>query len=141
MPAAVLYYHTFLGTVLSDEKCFPYFVHWVFLIYYLCEKYYKPITVQYYTNCVSWVPRLTLLTDKQVGFMNTLSERNSFICRGLTYIVTKRSLYLTLDQLTLNPHHFFSQYLRVTLWQLGGSCQYSKYSVRCVPQNGSYKSH
>ena len=30
--------------------------------YYLCEKYYTPITVQYYiADCVSWVPRLTLL--------------------------------------------------------------------------------
>ena len=29
---------------------------------YLCEKYYKLITVQYYVaNCVSLVPRLTLL--------------------------------------------------------------------------------
>ena len=26
-------------------------------------KYYKPITVQYYiANCVSWVPRLTVLS-------------------------------------------------------------------------------
>ena len=34
----------------------------VFLMHYLCEKYYKPITVQYYVaSCVSWVPRLTLL--------------------------------------------------------------------------------
>ena len=31
-------------------------------MYYLCEKYDKPITVQYYIlNCDSWVPRLTLL--------------------------------------------------------------------------------
>ena len=31
-------------------------------MYYLYEKYYKPITVQYYiANCVSWVPKLTLL--------------------------------------------------------------------------------
>ena len=31
-------------------------------MYYLCEKYYKPITVQYYiANCVRWIPRLTLL--------------------------------------------------------------------------------
>ena len=31
-------------------------------MYYLCEKYYKPIAVQYYiANCVSWVPRLTLV--------------------------------------------------------------------------------
>ena len=28
----------------------------------ICEKYYKPITVQYYiANCVNWAPRLTLL--------------------------------------------------------------------------------
>ena len=32
------------------------------LMYYLCEKYYKPIIVQYYiAYCVSWVPKLTLL--------------------------------------------------------------------------------
>ena len=31
-------------------------------MYYLCEKYYKPIRVQYYiADCVSWVLRLTLL--------------------------------------------------------------------------------
>ena len=31
-------------------------------MYYLCENYYKPITVQYYVaDCVSCVPRLTLL--------------------------------------------------------------------------------
>ena len=40
---------------------FSLFFVFVFM-YYLCEKYYKPITVQYYiANCVSWVPRLTLL--------------------------------------------------------------------------------
>ena len=34
----------------------------VFLMYHLCEKYYKPIIVQCYpANCVSWVDRLTLL--------------------------------------------------------------------------------
>ena len=39
-------------------------------MYYLCEKYYKPITVQYYiVNCVSWVPRLTLL-DLQMHSQN-----------------------------------------------------------------------
>ena len=33
-----------------------------FLCDYLCEKYYKPVTVQYCTdNCVNWVPKLTLL--------------------------------------------------------------------------------
>ena len=34
----------------------------LFFTYYLREKYYKPIPVQYYrADCVSWVPRLTLL--------------------------------------------------------------------------------
>ena len=34
----------------------------LFSMYYLHAKYYKPITVQYYTaHCVSWIPRLTLL--------------------------------------------------------------------------------
>ena len=47
----------------------------------LCEKYYRPITVQYYiANCVSWVPRLTLLdlqtnwTYEQIELMNAFSE-------------------------------------------------------------------
>ena len=43
-------------------------------------------TIQYYTNCVSWVPRLTLLTCKQSGFMNALLEWNSFILQG-TYCI------------------------------------------------------
>ena len=34
----------------------------LFVCIILCEKYYKPITVQYYiADCVSWVPRLTLV--------------------------------------------------------------------------------
>ena len=42
-------------------KCFIYFLH-LFFMYYLCEKYYKSVTVQsYVASCVSWVPRLTLL--------------------------------------------------------------------------------
>ena len=56
MPAVVLYYCTFQGTVLEDLKCF---LCVCFLTYYLCEKYYKPIIVQcYIAYCVSWVPRL-----------------------------------------------------------------------------------
>ena len=36
-----------------------------FCVYYLCEKYYKPITIRYYiADCVSWVRRLTLLDLK-----------------------------------------------------------------------------
>ena len=56
-------------------------------MYYLCEKYYKPLTVQYYiADCVSWVPRLTLL-DLQTRLMNTLLEQNSFLYRGLTVLL------------------------------------------------------
>ena len=38
----------------------------VFFMYYLCEKYYKPITVQYcIADCVIWVPWPTVgLTSK-----------------------------------------------------------------------------
>ena len=53
-------------------------------MYYLCEKYYKPIIVQcYIADCVSWVPRLTSL-DLQIGLNEHALKRNSFICRGLT---------------------------------------------------------
>ena len=53
----------FLSTALpgKSQKCFIFCVR-LFFMYYLCEKYYKPITVQYYVaDCVSWLPRLTLL--------------------------------------------------------------------------------
>ena len=34
----------------------------LFFMYYLREKYYKPVIVEYYiADCVSWAPRLTLL--------------------------------------------------------------------------------
>ena len=34
----------------------------LFFMHYLCEKYYKPIIVQYYlAGCVSCIPRLNLL--------------------------------------------------------------------------------
>ena len=57
-----------------------------FFMYYFCEKYYKPITVQYYiADCVSWVSRLTLL-DLQIGLIKVLSEQNVFIRRGLTIL-------------------------------------------------------
>ena len=51
-------------------------------MYYLCEKYYKPITVQYYiADCVSWVPRLTLLdlTNKLDLRMLSRTESRSYV--------------------------------------------------------------
>ena len=48
-------------------KVFP--LIFLFLMYYMCEKHDKPITVHYYiTNCVSWVPRLILL-DLQTNWI------------------------------------------------------------------------
>ena len=57
-------------------------------MYYLCGKYYKPIVVQYYmADCVSWVPRLTLLglrthsrngTRSYVGDLLTVSKGTCF---------------------------------------------------------------
>ena len=52
-------------------------------MYYLCEKYYKPVTVWYHiANRVSWVSRLALL-DLKIGRMNVILEQSSFACRSL----------------------------------------------------------
>jgi len=52
-------------------------------MYYLCEKYYKSATVQYHiADCVSWVPRLTLLVYEQIGLTYVFSEQNLLVCRG-----------------------------------------------------------
>ena len=61
----------------------------LFFTHYLCEKYHKSIKVQYCTtDCVRWVPRLTLLDlTSKLNLMNVLSEQNSFICRGLAVFV------------------------------------------------------
>ena len=59
----------------------------LFCMYYLCEKYYKPITVQHsIANCISWVPRLILLDLEQTGLMNVVFVQNSFIWRGLAVL-------------------------------------------------------
>ena len=51
-----------------------------FLMYYLCEKYYKPITVKYYTgDCVSWVPSLILL-DVWTNWTYECTLRRKLIC-------------------------------------------------------------
>ena len=55
---ALLYFPRFF-TVRLKVFCFCVCL----LMYNLCEKYYKPITAQYYIgNCGSWVHRLTLLS-------------------------------------------------------------------------------
>ena len=61
MPASVCQWLYFLRYCTARLKCF-FFNFCVFLMYYLYEKYSKPITVWHYiANCASWVPRLTLL--------------------------------------------------------------------------------
>ena len=60
----LLYCPTVLFKVLYSKITNVFFIFFVFLffMYFLCEKYYKLITVQYYiADCVSRVPRLTLL--------------------------------------------------------------------------------
>ena len=67
MPAPVCqpsYCTTVLFKVLYCKMKNVFFIFCVclFFMYYLCEKYYKPITVQYYiADCDRWLPRLTLL--------------------------------------------------------------------------------
>ena len=79
MPAVVLLY--FLRDSIVRLKVFSLF--FVFVVYYLCENCYEPITVQdYIVDCVSWIPRLTLL-NLQTGLMNMLLKWNSFVCEGL----------------------------------------------------------
>ena len=50
-------------------------------MYYLCEKYFKPIIVKYYiANCVSWVPKLTLL-DLGMSFWNRIHSCVGDYCK------------------------------------------------------------
>ena len=59
----------------------------VFVMYYSCEKYYKPIIVQYYiADCVSWVPNLTLL-DLTNKLDLKMCSQNSFIYKELTVLL------------------------------------------------------
>ena len=56
-------------------------------MYYLCEKYYKPITVQYYrANCVCWVPRLTSL-DLRTIWTYHCTLRIEFILTQRSYCI------------------------------------------------------
>jgi hypothetical protein len=57
-------------------------------MYYLCEKYSKPITVQYsIANCISWVPRLIFLDLEQTGLMNVVFVQNSFTWKVLAVLL------------------------------------------------------
>ena len=60
MSAVLLYYSPFQDNITARLKMVFLFLYLIFM-HYLCEKYGKSITVQYYTaNRVSWISRLTL---------------------------------------------------------------------------------
>ena len=61
-------------------------------MYYLCKKYYKPITVQYYiADCISWVPSLTLL-DLGTNWTYERALGMELVRMQRTYCVTKQGL-------------------------------------------------
>ena len=94
VPAVVLHYCIFQGIVR-----FKLFYFLSFFSILSCEKYYKPITVQYYIlNYVSWVPRLTVwdLRNK-LDLIIELLKQKSFVCRWLTVLACKQL------NLSLNP--------------------------------------
>ena len=104
MPVPVcqlLYYTTILLKVLNCKTKNILFLLCLFFMYYLCEKYYKPITVQYYiANCVYWVPRLTLL-DLRTNWTYKCTLRMELICMQGSYCIgiaekgkSKNTLYL-----------------------------------------------
>ena len=82
---------------------FSLFFAFVFM-YYFCENYYKPITVQYYiASCDSQVPRLTLLDLQAHSWDETPSYVGDLL--WLVYPVTQ-----SLDQSEMCD--VFSMYIR-----------------------------
>ena len=73
-----------------------YFLYLFSMYIYWCEKYHKPITVQYYVaNCVSWAPGLTLL-DLQTNWTYECTLRTELICmKGTHYKASHTALYRT----------------------------------------------
>ena len=55
---------------------------YLLLCYYLFIKYYKPIIVQYYiADCVSWIPKLTLLDLLYINMYNIFLQVNTLKAR------------------------------------------------------------
>ena len=77
------------GSNLSSCTAGRFFTVWATreapFMYYLCEMHYTSITVQYYiANCVSWVPRLTLMNLRMNWiYKHVLRTKLPFVCRGL----------------------------------------------------------
>ena len=85
-------------------------------MYYLCEKYYKPITVQYYVaDCVSWVPRLTLL-DLWTNWIYKCTLRMELVHMYGTYctyiyIYIYLSIYLSIYHLSIYIYIYIYIYI------------------------------
>ena len=88
-----------LKTLYSQIKnVFFTFSVYLLLFYYLFIKYYKPIIVQYYiADCVSRVPRLTLLDLLYINMynifiqINTLKARKQYLLQVASFGVVKRT--------------------------------------------------
>ena len=66
-------------------------------IYYLCEKYYKHITVQrYIADCVFWIPRLNLL-DLQTNLIYKHPLRTELNRMQGAYCTTQATMMLLMD--------------------------------------------
>lgn len=72
----------------------------MFVSYNICEKCYKPIAVQrYIDNCISQLPRLTLLAYKKIELMNMPQHRACLYVEGLTVFISLLSTWYNLSHL------------------------------------------
>lgn len=89
VPAPVrqlLHCTTVLFRVLSCKFKKVFFFYVFDFMYFLSEKYYKSITIQYYVaSYVSRVCKLPFWTYKPIGCTNALSGWNSLVCRAFNY--------------------------------------------------------
>ena len=87
MPAVVLDYCTFQGTIRLKNV---YLCVCFLCTYYLCKKYYKPITIQYdIADYVRLIPRLKLL-DSGTNWTYEVTLRIELIHMWKTYHNTRK---------------------------------------------------
>ena len=97
-------------------------------MYYLCEKYYKYITVQYYiADCVSWVPRLTLLDLRtnwtyERALQMELVRMHGTYCRYIHY-VSSLSLFSGTQSHVLMVLFLFEQSSASSCFKDGGKAR------------------
>ena len=94
-------YTTVLFKVLYCKVKNIYFCVCFLCTYYLCEKYYKCITVQYYIqiyihNCVSWVPRLTVALTNKLDLLTCSQNGTRLSVGNLLKLFTRLTQWLLL---------------------------------------------